>query len=255
MLKPGAWNHQLLQVFVVSADIMEGHVSSQVKHHHSSLKCEKVPNPGRASVIRSRITLDPCGEGLSDSTEQSRSPFQHTFPQVPPRPGVIRGEKHLGGRDLEEDEGYSSPFLKNLNQPLQGVFSSPFLHRRATDLQPESSESRCHERILLRGEDELFAADGLDESGPTLEHVDAPVASLEAALCGSNIGLPLLESSMCDSDRVKLNDGSEGTRQVSEEVQKRKLEPVRECRTTLVELDSNLDITYEATFPLQVKVT
>lgn len=234
-------------------------VSSQMKHHHSTLpssvKCEKVPNPGRASVIRNRITFDPSGEGLSDSVEQSRSPFKHTFSPVPSRHGVKRGEKHLGGRDLEEDEGYSSPFLKNLNQSPRGVCSSPFLGRRATDLQPP--ESRYRERILLRGQDELFAAEGLDVivSGPTLEHVDAPVSSLEDALCGSNIGLPLLESSMCDSGRVKLNDGSEGIRQVSKEVQERKLEPVGECRTTLVELDSNLDTAYEATFPLQVKVT
>lgn len=63
-----------------------------------------------------------------------------------------------------------------------------------------------------------------------------------------DIGLPLLESSVCHSVTVKLNT-SDQSRQVSAEVQGGMMEPIRECQA-----ESTLDTTSENTMPLQVKV-
>lgn len=176
---------------------------------------------------------------------------------------VRRTEKHLSVRGLEEDEGYSSPFNKGLHargKPFHSVFSrapsSPLLSRK-TGFHPGSSKSRCHAQLPLSWKEDLFAADGLGVivGGSDWNHVTASVVSVEDHLDGANIGLPLLESSMCDSLRGNLNDGSEQTRQLLEEVQDHVVEPVHECWTTLVEQDSTVDSSYETTLPLQAKVT
>lgn len=193
--------------------------------------------------------------------EQSTSAIQHALPSGLLRQGVKRvrqTEKHLSVRGLEEDEGYSSPFSKDL-KPSQSVStrasSSPLLSHK-TDFHPESLKSRCHDQLPLSWKDDLFAADGLGliVGGSDLNHVNASVVSVEDHLDGASIGLPLLESSVCDTLRVNLNDGSEQNRQGSGEVQEH-LEPVHECWTTLAEQDSTLDPSYETTLPLQTKVT
>lgn len=208
-----------------------------------SLEHEKVPNHSRALNIKSRLTCDATDECPSEIVAQSMSAIQHTFTS-----GL------LSVRGLEEDEGYSSPFNKDPNTwgkacpyAFSRASSGPLLSRKS-GFHPKSSKSRC---LDLSWKDNLFAADGLGVSvgGSDLNHVNASVVSLEDRLDGANIGLPLLESYMCDTLRGNLNDGGEQTRQVQKHV------PVRECWTTLAEQDSTLDSSYETTLPLQAEVT
>lgn len=84
---------------------------------------------------------------------------------------------------------------------------------------------------------------------PQMEPSNAPIESLEGDVEELwEIGLPLLESSVCHSATVKLNT-SDQSRQMSEEVQAGMMEPIRECQA-----ESTLDASSENTMPLQVKV-
>eukprot|EP00066_Takifugu_rubripes_P023541 XP_011612807.1 PREDICTED: S100P-binding protein [Takifugu rubripes] len=224
------------------------------------LKWDQVQNQGRAPGIKTRFTFDPL-DAADECASQSWGPFQPILPPVPPRQAVRRvkpKEKCVSWRDLEEDEGYFSPFNKDFNawnKPSRCVFSgsssSPLLNHK-TGFRPGSSESESHGQTPPSRQDEFLADDGHIVSGSILQPLNAAVGSLDDDR--SDTGLPVLQSSMCASVRVELNCGREQKRQVSVEVQEHMLETVHGDWTTLVEQDSTLDTSYEATFRLQVKV-
>lgn len=219
-----------------------GDVSSNMRDNHSRLPFRlnlEVQNQGFAPCIKTPLTFDPADERRFVRATQSWSPVQPILPPVALRQRSVRRvkqiENHVSVRDLEEDEGYFSPFNKDLNgctKPSRSVFygssSSPLLSRRKTCFQPGSSLSGCHKRTPLCHQDKLLAADDL--------------------------GL-IASGSMCGRVALKVNYGSEQNRQVSMEVQEHMSEPVHECWTKLVERDSTLHTSYETALPPQLKVT
>lgn len=239
-----------------------------------SSKCEKVQNDGLAMDIKGFDPFDTGAESVSNSVERS-SPI-NTFPvgtlsQDMARvteTGVEMKGVHHSVKDLEEDEGYFSPYSKELKvekKPSQSVYplsqfdSSPFLSLRVNEHQPESSsESSCYKQALLSGLDASFAIGYSDAilSGPLLEHVNIPsepkVKDLDEL---SNIHLPIFESSVCHSVMLNSNISSEQSRRVSEEVQGGIMEPVHEGRSSFSVEESTLDISYETTIPLKVQVS
>lgn len=224
-------------------------------------KWDQAQNQGRAPGIKTRFTFDRL-DAADECASQSWGPVQPILPPVPPRQAVRRvkpKEKCLSWRDLEEDEGYFSPFNKDFNawnKPSRCVFSgsssSPLLAHK-TCFRPGSSESGSHGQTSPSHQDEFLADNGQIVSGSILQPLNADVGSLDDDR--SDTGLPVLQSSMCGSVRVELNCGREQKRQVSVEVQEHMLETVNGGWTTLVEQDSILDTSYETTFRLHVKVT
>lgn len=218
-----------------------GDVSSNMRDNHSRQPFRlhlQVQNQGLAPGVKAPLTFDPAGGRRSVRATQSWSPVRPISPPVPLRQRerrVKQVENHASVRDLEEDEGYFSPFNRDFNgctKPSRSVFygssSSPLLSPRKTRSQPGRSRSGCHERTPLCRQDKLLAADDL--------------------------GL-VASGSVCGRVALKVNYGSEQNRQVSMEVQEHTWEPVHGRWTKLVERDAPPHASYEAASPLQLKVT
>lgn len=207
-----------------------GDVSSNMRGDHSRLPFRlnlEVQNQGLAPGVETPLTFDPADERRSVRATQSWSPVQPILPPVPLRQRRVKQiENHASVSDLEEDEGYFSPFNKGFNgctKPSRSVFygssSSPLLSRCKTRFQPGRSQSGRQERTPLC------------RQGPV------PSGSVRGRVA------------------LKVNYGSEQYRQVSMEAQGHTWEPVRGRWTKLVERDSPLHACYEAALPPQLKVT
>lgn len=105
--------------------------------------------------------------------------------------------------------------------------------------------------------DELWS---LDPCGSKAERLPDNVSSAVEPLEGDvdefwNIGLPILESSVCQSSNAALNAGGEQNRPASEEAQGGVMEPISECQATLYGEESSLDTSNETSLPLKVQVS
>ncbi|XP_044231535.1 S100P-binding protein-like [Thunnus albacares] len=237
------------------------------------------------------MCLSPVGTssagGFSDRSESGKNPSSNTFQNEPLSiPSVAEGQElgrgdgdvmegreelkkdvHLNVQDEEEDKGYfSMSYLKDckrVNPQLSPATSSPMLRIGEVkvaedDCHPESSaESGCHTQAVLHGPHVSFTVSDLcpTVSGLPSEPVISPVEALEGDVEEAwTIGPPMFESSVCHNVTVKLDAGSEQSRQVSEEVQGGVIEPLHKCQTTLSGEETTLDTSYETTLPLQVQV-
>eukprot|EP00064_Thunnus_orientalis_P006042 superscaffoldBa00000612_g6056 len=237
------------------------------------------------------MCLSPLGTssagGLSDRSESGKNPSSNTFQNEPLSiPSVAEGQElsrgdgdvmegreelkkdvHLNVQDEEEDKGYfSMSYLKDckrVNPQLSPATSSPMLRIGEVkvaedDCHPESSaESGCHTQAVLHGPRVSFTVSDLcpTVSGLPSEPVISPVEALEGDVEEAwTIGPPMFESSVCHNVTVKLDAGSEQSRQVSEEVHGGVIEPLHKCQTTLSGEETTLDTSYETTLPLQVQV-
>lgn len=125
----------------MAGSVHVGSEPSKMKNNHfnlpCNLKCDKVQNDGLAMDIKGFDPFDRRTESVSDSVERS-SPI-NTFRQDMARfteTGVEMKGVHHSVKDLEEDEGYFSPYRKELKvekKPSQSVYplsqfdSSPLL--------------------------------------------------------------------------------------------------------------------------------
>ncbi|CAK6968068.1 S100P-binding protein-like [Scomber scombrus] len=162
--------------------------------------------------------------------------------------------------DEEEDKGYfSMSYLKDckIRTPkLLPTTSSPLLRIGEVKTAESSPESGCHALAAPHGLHVSFTVEGLSPtaSGLSSNTVNSPTEPLEGDVEELwNIGQPIFESSVCHGVTVKVNTGSEQSRQVSEEVQGDVIESF-ECQTTFSGEETTLDTTYESTLPLQVQV-
>ncbi|XP_044022803.1 uncharacterized protein LOC122861864 isoform X2 [Siniperca chuatsi] len=261
-----------------------------VPHH---LKCEKVllnPAPAFDCDVDDILCLNPfgtyIGEGFLDNVKSCKNPSSNTFQNKPVLiPTVAHGQELERGdgreelkkelyhnvRDVEEDKGYfSMSYIKDLKigkDPSQSVYSqlppaasSPLLRIGEVEVpedecHPErSSEPGCSQQAALSGQHVSFTVSDFSPivGGPL--SVNSPVEPLESDVEEVwNIGPPMFESSICQSVTVKLNAGSEQSRQVSEEVQGGLREPIDECQDTPGD-EATLDTSSETTLPLRVQV-
>nr|XP_046269118.1 S100P-binding protein-like isoform X2 [Scatophagus argus] len=186
----------------------------------------------------------------------------------------MKRKRHVNVKDIEEDNRYSSlSYIKDfktgkdpswsLDPQLSQAVSSPLFRIdnfevTEVECQPErSTHPGCHKQAVLSGQGVSFTVSDLDPvvSGPLLESVNSPVELLEGDVEEVwNIGFPIFESSVCHNVIVKLNSDSDQSRQVSENVHGSIIDPNHGCRPTLGGEGTTLDISYEATLPLQVQV-
>lgn len=183
-------------------------------------------------------------------------------PPAGPDPAITRemkqtlssqlGPKHMNCRSLEErDTNWN--LLCSLKCGKPKAASSPFLEMHEVEVprkecHPESSsQSSCYKQKLPPGQDNYLDC---ILSGPQLKPVDLLEGDLDESC---DIGLPILESSVCPGVTEKVTASSEQSRLMSEEVQGGK-ESIHECQVTLDGEESPLDTSYETTLPLQVKV-
>lgn len=145
---------------------------------------------------------------------------------------------HLDANDKRASDNEEKCKIADLNA---------FPEVKEAECQPES----CQKEVSPTGKHSSFMGSYscvvLNE--PQMEPSNFPIETLEGDVEELwEIGLPLLESSVCHSVNVKLNT-SDQSRQLSEEVQGGMMKPLHECR-----VESTLDTSSENTMPLQVKV-
>lgn len=199
------------------------------------------------------LCLSPIGTNaaveVSDNVRSCQNPINSTLQnkQKQERRDVQKEKweelkENRNVKDEPEDKGYfSMSFTK-----LPTTTSSP-LHRAGED---EALKYGCHpesssEQAILSGQQVSIMDSDMcfNVHMSLLDSVNSPLKCLGDDI--SNIGPPIFESSLCRSDSVILNAGSEHTRDLSsKELHEASSEPIHEEEATV-------DTSYEA--PLSIK--
>ena len=209
---------------------------------------ESYKSPARKAFRRQALSLDL---GCVVDTPPARPDPAFTREMRPPLSSQL-GPKHMNCWSWEERDTNLN-LLWSLKCAEPQAASSPFLETNEVEVPwkerlPESYlQSSCYEQKLPSGQnnylDSIFRGSQLE-----------PVYLLEGDLDEScDIGLPILQSSVCPGVTERVTASSAQSRRMSEEVQGRK-ESNHECQATLNGEKSTLDRSCDTTLPPQVKV-